>query len=88
MDQRAFTENARALERYHYLDELLKINFEVLFLVGDKDSLITEALLKPTVQRIKNARIEVLKDTGHAVNVQNPDQFVTILTDFLKEKKI
>jgi len=88
MDQRAFTENARALERYNYLDELFKINFEVLFLVGDKDALITEALLKPTAQRIKNARIEVLKDTGHAVNVQKPDRFVTILTDFLKGKAI
>lgn len=82
MDPRAFSENARALEKYDYLDELAKLEAQVLFLVGEKDTLITEALLKPTADRLPNAEIKVLDHVGHAVNVEDPQRFISILKDF------
>ena len=87
MDQRAFTGNARALEKYNYLQELHKIKSPVLFIVGEKDALITEALLKPTTDNLDKAKIQVLSDTGHAINVEDPDRFVQILEDFFGGKK-
>ena len=82
MDPRAFSENARALEKYDYLDELAKLEAQVLFLGGEKDTLITEALLKPTADRLPNAEIKVLDHVGHAVNVEDPQRFIRILKDF------
>ena len=82
MDPRAFSDNARALEKFNYLDELPKLQAKVLFLVGEKDTLITEALLKPTVDRLPNAEIKVLDNVGHAVNVEDPQRFINILKDF------
>ena len=87
MDQRAFSGNARALEKYNYLQELHKIKSPVLFIVGEKDALITEALLKPTTDNLDKAKIQVLSDTGHAINVEDPDRFVQILEDFFGCKK-
>ncbi len=87
MDQRAFSGNARALEKYNYLQELHKIKSPVLFIVGEKDALITEALLKPTTDNLDKAKIQVLSDTGHAINVEDPDRFVQILEDFFGGKK-
>ena len=87
MDQRAFSGNARALEKYNYLQDLHKIKSPVLFIVGEKDALITEALLKPTTDNLDKAKIQVLSDTGHAINVEDPDRFVQILEEFFGGKK-
>jgi branched-chain amino acid transport system permease protein len=87
MDPRAFSGNARALEKYNYLDELSKLKAPVLFLVGEKDTLITESLLKPTADRLPNAEIKVLDNAGHAVNVEDPERFINILKDFFGGKE-
>jgi pimeloyl-ACP methyl ester carboxylesterase len=75
------------LEKYNYLDELSKLKAPVLFLVGEKDTLITESLLKPTADRLPNAEIKVLDNAGHAVNVEDPQRFVNILKDFFGGKE-
>jgi branched-chain amino acid transport system permease protein len=82
MDDRAFTDNARALEQYNYLDAVREFNFPVKFIVGENDALITERLLENTVEAIDNSEIEVLENAGHAVNVEDPDRFVIIMTEF------
>ncbi|MFP4460657.1 MAG: alpha/beta fold hydrolase, partial [Thermotogota bacterium] len=87
MDERAFSGNARALEKYNYLEELSKLKAPVLFLVGENDSLITESLLKPTIEQLERANIEVLDNTGHAINIEAPERFVQILTNFFGGKR-
>jgi len=82
MDPRAYTDNARALEDYYYLDSLKKIKSPVLFLVGEHDKLITKKMLEETAQQLENSRIEEIDGVGHAVNVEDPDRFVKILRDF------
>ncbi len=88
MDSRGFSGNARALEKYNYMDEIGQLEFPVLFLVGEKDSLITKNLLQPTVDRFQNAKIQVLENVGHAVNVEDPDRFVKLMTEFFGSKPL
>ena len=82
MDPRAFTENARALERYNYLADLHKIQCPVLIVYGEKDLLITDKLLAETLKRLPNARVKALPGIGHSVNVENPDLAVQIINEF------
>ncbi|HOO32211.1 MAG TPA: alpha/beta fold hydrolase [Thermotogota bacterium] len=87
MDERAFTDNARALEVYNYIEDVKAFKFPVKFLVGENDALITERLLSNTTEAIEGSEIEVLKGAGHAVNVEDPDRFINIMTEFFGSDK-
>ncbi len=82
MDSRAFKDNARALEKYNYLEDLGKLDFPVLILVGERDMLINEKMLKSTVENMPDCDLKVLKGIGHSVNVEDPELFVKILKEF------
>lgn len=88
MDARAFGGNARALEKYNFMDQISELKCPVLFLVGEKDSLITEKLLQPTLDKLQNAKLKVLENVGHAVNVEDPDRFVKLMTEFFGGKPL
>jgi len=82
MDPRAFKDNARALEKYNYLNDLNKLNFPVLVLVGEKDMLINEKMLEKTVEALPDCEIKTLEGVGHSVIVEYPGLFVDILKQF------
>jgi len=84
MDERAFVQNARILEKYNYLEELKALDIPVLVLVGENDSLINEKILKKTVDALPRAEIKKVENVGHCINLENPELFVDILKKFLK----
>jgi len=86
MDKRAFTQNARALEKYNYLEEIKNLDFPVLIIVGEKDLLVTSALLEKTLANLPSAELKEIADTGHSINTEKPDLFVKILEDFFGGK--
>ncbi len=84
MDERAYTENARALEKYNYLEELKNLDIPVLILIGENDLIINEKLLIKTVDVLPEVKVKKVEKVGHAINLENPELFVKILKDFLK----
>ncbi len=66
------------------INSLPDISVPTLVVVGDKD----EPFLAATdymANKIPNARKVVIRDAGHASNVDQPEQFNAAVVDFLKE---
>lgn len=82
MDPIAFTENARALERYDYSNDLSKINIPVKILWGELDLIVPRNALEKMAHMIPNAQFEMLDGIGHSPIVENPKKFVEILMSF------
>jgi pimeloyl-ACP methyl ester carboxylesterase len=64
------------------IDSLPQVRVPTLIIVGDKD----EPFLAPSrymAQKIAGARLETIKDAGHAANVDQPEAFNRVLLDFL-----
>jgi pimeloyl-ACP methyl ester carboxylesterase len=67
---------------YDLVDEMKRLTVPTLILTGDEDwpCLAPGILLK---QNIPSAALAVVPNTGHAVNVEEPDEFNRIVGDFL-----
>ena len=64
------------------IDSLPRIDVPTLIIVGDRD----EPFIAPSnymARKIPGARLEVIKDAGHASNLDQPDAFNDVLRDFL-----
>jgi pimeloyl-ACP methyl ester carboxylesterase len=71
-----------AQEDARVIDSLPSIRVPTLVIVGDRD----EPFLAPTkymVGKIPGARLEVVKDAGHASNIDQPAAFNRVLRSFL-----
>lgn len=76
--------------------ELQMISVPTLVVFGDKDALIPnlyfnpnltiEAIGKIALEEIKNVKIEVIKDAGHFVQYEKPNQVNELIEQFIKEK--
>lgn len=84
MEGKCFELNARALEEYDYREEIKKLNIPLFVYVGKKDTLITENMAKEFEELNDKAKVKVLEDCGHSVNVEKPDFFVNELEAFFE----
>ena len=67
---------------YDLKDQMKALNLPTLILTGDEDwpCLLPGILMKET---IPSAALAVMPNCGHAINVEDPDQFNRIVGDFL-----
>lgn len=64
--------------------QLARIAVPTLALVGEHDLRDFHAIAEAVAQRAPNARKVVLKGVGHMVNMETPEQFNTIVLEFLR----
>jgi 2-succinyl-6-hydroxy-2,4-cyclohexadiene-1-carboxylate synthase len=65
--------------------ELSGLSCEVLLLTGEEDLKFGHIAEAMSV-RIKNAKWMVVENSGHAIHVEEPEKFGTIVSDFLSNK--
>jgi len=53
----------------------------VLFVIGRKDTLITESMAKESAAEFPNSEVRVIEGVGHSLMVEAPEEFVS----FVKE---
>ncbi|MEA2066796.1 MAG: alpha/beta fold hydrolase [Thermotogota bacterium] len=82
MDGKCFELNARALEEYDFTEDIKDLSIPMLIYVGKKDTLITESMAREFEELSSKAKVKILDDCGHSVNVEKPDFFVEELEDF------
>ncbi len=82
MKPKAFTENAKALERYDYSDELSKLTLPVKILFGALDPIVPRAALEEMAKKIPNAEFNVIEGVGHSLMVENAKKFKEMVEDF------
>jgi pimeloyl-ACP methyl ester carboxylesterase len=78
-------------------DKLDQLTIQTLVIFGDKDALIPNRILHPTLttaniaaatQNIKNAQLVVIPEAGHLVQFEKSSEVNTIITQFLTAKRL
>ena len=67
-------------------EALLDFNVPTMFLVGDKDPVSARLDHRPTVQRMPNARLEIIKNAGHFLQEDQPEEVAAKIVKFLAEQ--
>jgi pimeloyl-ACP methyl ester carboxylesterase len=62
---------------------LPSIAVPVLVVVGESDALVPLAVAEAMAKAIPGARLEVVPEAGHVSNLENPDVFNRVLSEFL-----
>lgn len=70
-----------------FSEELKKINAPVLIFWGDADSICTRKGQDILQRNIKNSKLLVYEDTGHALHWEEPQRFADDLADFINTIK-
>ncbi|RHW30759.1 2-succinyl-6-hydroxy-2,4-cyclohexadiene-1-carboxylate synthase [Neobacillus notoginsengisoli] len=65
-----------------YWDRLSEINAEVLLIAGKLDEKFC-GIAEKMSGRLQSSRIELIDGAGHAIHVENPEKFGTIVSRFL-----
>lgn len=65
------------------VEALSRVNVPTLFISGEEDPLFPPELLSSFVPHFSNARIEVVKDTGHSPYFERPAEFNRLLETHL-----
>ena len=63
--------------------QLAEIRVPTLVIHGDQDSVVPLSTGRMLAERIPGARLEVIKDAGHASNQEQPEAFNTAVREFL-----
>lgn len=62
-----------------------RVDVPTLVVVGEDDTLTPVAAARQIAAAIKGARLEIVAEAGHLVNIEQPERFNRILRDFLDE---
>jgi pimeloyl-ACP methyl ester carboxylesterase len=62
--------------------EAYKINQPHLVLWGENDVIVPRADMEEMPKLLPNCELRIIKDIGHALNIENPDLYIQIFTDF------
>jgi len=65
-------------------DRLSDLKIPVLVVVGEHDTLYILAAADYMVERIPPARKAIIKDAAHLPNMDHPEEFQTLVTNFLE----
>ncbi|MDK2887065.1 MAG: branched-chain amino acid transport system permease protein [Thermosipho sp. (in: thermotogales)] len=81
MNPKCFTENARALERYNYENDVKDIATPVYIIWGDKDIILSKEQMEHTQKAFKNGKLFILKDIGHSPVLECPKEVLKIIEE-------
>lgn len=80
---KALTGCLRILQETRLQTDLSRINCPCLFVAGGRDSLVKAAASTATAAGIAQAQLAIIADAGHAPFISHPDNFFTVMDDFL-----
>jgi pimeloyl-ACP methyl ester carboxylesterase len=66
--------------------ELARAALPVLVVHGERDAIQTTAAARDLVQRLPDARLEVVTEAGHAVQRDRPEEFLRLVSLFLSAR--
>jgi len=74
-----------AWNNFDVLEDLWRIEANVLLARGEFEPLVTEEMIRETASRIKKVRVETIKGVGHYAPAENPEEFTKVVVRFLDE---
>ena len=84
--KQVFEENARALAQVDLSRELGKIEAPTLLIAGGLSGWSTLRDILKIHRLIPKSRLKIIPNVGHSLNIENPQKFVDLLTEFCRAK--
>ena len=72
-----------AMKNWRGIDNLKNIKNDTLIIWGDKDISYNFEQVDTLNKNIKNSRLEIFKNCSHNVHLEKPDEFNSLVSDFL-----
>lgn len=82
-DRRAYRASIAAIRRFDSRRDVHRIARPTLIVTGDRDDTIPRERQRDLAWRIHHARWEVIRDSGHATPIDQPDIYNELLVSFL-----
>ena len=79
----SYIKSIEASVRGDHTDILDKIEAPTLVVVGEFDRLTSPELAKDIADQIPGAKLAIIKDAGHLSNIENSNEFNSVVLDFL-----
>jgi pimeloyl-ACP methyl ester carboxylesterase len=65
-------------------DRVREISCDTLVITGDNDVVVPTQNSRNLSDAIPNARLEIIKDSGHMSFIEKPSEFNRVVSDFLE----
>ena len=75
-------------DRLDHIEFLEKIDIPTVLIFGEEDQITNLQTAQMMNERIKNSRLHTIKNAGHYSNMEQPDEFNTILKGYIEDLKI
>ena len=86
-NSKAWTASAKTIwPKQPSIERLSEINLPTLIIVGDKDNENIVAIADVLKEKIARSQKQVMTNTGHHMNMENPQQFNAIVLQFLSNR--
>ncbi len=74
----------RSYARFDLSEQVNSIRVPTLILTGERDSIVPPKVQIELANQIPDAKHLFIHDAGHAVSVEQPDEYNRIVLDFLR----
>lgn len=82
-DRLAYRATINAIRRFDVRRYLRNIDMPTLVVTGDRDRTIPMTLQRQLAQHIPHARWEIIRDSGHATPLDQPERYNALLQSFI-----
>jgi pimeloyl-ACP methyl ester carboxylesterase len=83
IDAKAFTDACKVLQKVDLTPLLHRLDVPTLVVCGEFDQATPPALVKIVAEKIPGARYVELKDCGHCPPLEQPQQFLATIGEFV-----
>ena len=83
-DLTAYRSLIGAIRRFDTRRALHRIHAPTLVITGDRDRIVPRGCQLQLVRGIPNVRWQIVRDSGHATPIDQPDEFNRLVLGFLK----
>jgi pimeloyl-ACP methyl ester carboxylesterase len=87
-DRAAYRATIAAIRRFDSRRDLRRIRASTLVVTGDRDDTVPRARQGELARSIHAARWEIVRDSGHATPIDQPDAYNELVAGFLKSLRI
>jgi pimeloyl-ACP methyl ester carboxylesterase len=76
-----------AIRRFDSRPQLDRIAASTLLITGERDAVVPRGCQQQLVRGIRNIQWRIVRDSGHATPVDQPEEFNRVVLDFLKDER-
>ena len=87
LHKESYIKTVRSTVDFDRRDNLKRITAPTLVLNGEHDKLTPPTMARDLAAQIPGARVEIIADAGHLINIEQPEVFNRLVLEFLLDHR-